>query len=82
MSDDQFTKLFTHMEKRFTEMSQEIGGVREQVSRVYDAVDGVAKRIDTDDAERAAIARQLTRHEHWIEQIAAKLDVTLDYQEN
>jgi len=33
-------------------------------------MDGLAKRLETDDQERAAITNQLDRHEGWIGQLA------------
>jgi hypothetical protein len=33
-------------------------------------MDGIAKRLDTDDHERAAMNGQLGRHEGWIAQLA------------
>lgn len=42
----------------------------EQVNRLQNSIDGLAKRIDTDDAERGAANNQLNRHNDWIGQLA------------
>jgi predicted nucleic acid-binding Zn-ribbon protein len=81
MSDDQFTKLFKYIERRFDELAHEVEDVRGQVSQVNGTVDGIAKQLDTDAAERAAITRQLDRHDRWHHQTADKLGLKLDYQE-
>jgi len=47
--------------------------------RVYRALDGIAKRLDDDAAERAAMQSQLDRHDRWHHQAADKLKVQLDY---
>lgn len=76
---DAFIKLYREMHQRFDELEAKVD-TKADGDRVYRALDGIANRIDTDDAERAAMARQLSRHEHWIEQLADKSRVTLDYQ--
>jgi predicted nucleic acid-binding Zn-ribbon protein len=81
MSDDQFAKLFKYIERRFDELAHEVEDVRGQVSQVNGTVDGIAKQLDTDAAERAAITRQLDRHDRWHHQTADKLGLKLDYQE-
>ncbi len=42
----------------------------EQVGRLQNSIDGFAKRIDTDNTERAAANSQLNRHNDWIGQLA------------
>lgn len=42
----------------------------EQVGRLQNSMDGIAKRIDTDDTERVTMNSQLNRHNDWIGQLA------------
>jgi hypothetical protein len=41
-----------------------------QVEKLQDTMDGIAKRLDTDDKERAAINSKIDRHDNWIGQLA------------
>jgi|GEM_PF-1683705 len=50
---------------------------REQVSRLQNSIDGLAKRIDTDDAERAVANSQLNRHDGWIGQLTDSTQTNL-----
>lgn len=78
MSEDEFTRLFKYMQKEFALVRADSENVRQQVMRVYDSVDGLAKRTETDDQERAAIIGQLDRQESWIKRAASKLHVKYD----
>ena len=77
-----FLKLYQHMNERFNEMGQEIEGIRQQVGKVYNAVDAVAKQQEIDQHERLAMNHQLDRHERWHHQTADKLDMKLSYQDS
>lgn len=48
----------------------ELGPMRAKIDTIYKLLDGLTKRIDDDDVERAAVTSQVNRHEGWIEQIA------------
>ncbi len=80
MSDDQFTKLFQYVGKRFDEVAKDMAGVRQDVRAVYDRLDEMAKEQETERQERVAILRQLERHERWHHQTADKIGLKLDYQ--
>ena len=75
MSDDQFTKLFKYMEKRFNEVDARFDTTadRSQVDRLQVAVDRIASRLDTDDTERAALTSQIDRHEVVLRRVTKKL---------
>jgi hypothetical protein len=62
-----FGQLSRHFDKRFTELRDE---VKADVDRVYGLVDGLAKRVETDDHERAALEHGQKRHANWISQLA------------
>lgn len=74
MSQDEFTKLFVYMSKRFDDIDAKLDAKADKVDldKIYTHLDGILKRLDDDDAERAAIITQLDRHEGWIHQLAAK----------
>lgn len=48
-----------------------------QYDRVLNSLDGLAKRLDDDDVERAAMAHQLDRHQRWFGQLARHTGVKL-----
>lgn len=82
MSDDQFTKLFKYMQQEFRKLHVEMASKADaaQVDRVYNAVDGIAKRLDTDEAEHSALSSQVSRHEGWIKQLAARIGLPLSHE--
>lgn len=79
MSQDEFTKLFLYMEKRFDaiEKALEHKADKPTVDRIHTILDGLALRFATDDIERAVIMHQLDIHEQWFSQLAATTGVRL-----
>jgi hypothetical protein len=63
-----------HVDETVTTFRDE---VKRDSNRIYNLVDGLAKRLDTDDQERAAITSQLDRHEGWIGQLAQDANTKL-----
>jgi len=51
----------------------------EDTHQIITMLDGIAKRMDDDDGERAAMNRQLQRHEAWHEQEAQHIGIKLSY---
>jgi hypothetical protein len=92
MTEDQLTEIlnrelakfagqmFQHFDERLDKLETELA-TRADGERIYRALDSIAKHLDTDDAERAAMNAQLDRHERWHHQTADKLGLKLDYQE-
>jgi hypothetical protein len=80
MTDDQFMKLFKYVEKRFDELQEELSS-KADGERVYKAFDAIAKNQGIEQQERAAMLRQLDRHERWHHRTADKIGLKLDYQE-
>lgn len=82
MSDEQFTKLFMYMEKRFGELEGKLETTRSElkadINRVYNLLDKNIKQQETDEQERLVMSHQLSRHEAWIEKAAPKLGVSYD----
>ena len=61
-----------HIDKKFD-------GFREDFSNLQSSVDGYAKKADTYFQEMLTLSHRLERHEKWIQQIAEKIGVKLDY---
>jgi len=53
--------------------------IREQFSELQTAVDSYAKKADAYFQEMLMLAHKVDRHERWLQQIAAKLDIKLEY---
>jgi len=79
MSEDQFTKLFKYMEKRFDDIDKRLGetATKTDISEIYDKLDGMAGKQDDDEVERAALQLKVDRHDGWITQLAQKTDTKL-----
>ena len=79
MNDEQFTKLYKYMTKRFDELeaSLDTKADRNQVDRLYTLLDQHVTRQEVDDQERLAMTSQLDRHEGWIKQVAGKTGTKL-----
>ena len=52
---------------------------KKDVNDLLNAVDTYAKKADTYFQEMVALAHKVDRHEKWIQQIAEKLGVKLEY---
>lgn len=63
MTDDQFNKLWNHIDERFHELRDEVSQTRERVDGIYNHLDDIRGLLDTDELERGAQSVQLDRHE-------------------
>jgi hypothetical protein len=77
MSDDQFTKLFKYMEKRFDEVEIRFDEVNERIDKVMNTLLELAKRQEINDEERLVMGHQLDRLDAWVHQLADKIGVKL-----
>lgn len=61
MSQDEFTRLFKHMEERLNQIDKalEDKANKRDVERLLDAVDSFAKRQEIDKEERLVMGHQL-----------------------
>ncbi len=71
-------QMFQHFDERLNGLQDEL---KSDINHVQNSVDGIAKRLDTDEAERAAMTHQLDRHERWHHLTADKVGLKLDYQD-
>ncbi|MEX5633853.1 hypothetical protein [Parafrankia sp. FMc2] len=74
MSDDQFTKLFKYMEKRFDAIEAELSRKADaaQVDSVLNALDALADGHEVEEHERLANGRELGWYERMlIEKLSA-----------
>jgi len=64
-----FGKFSRHFDKRFDQLESSKAD-RSQVEKLQNSVDGIVKRKDNDDTERATINYQLDRHQNRIDELA------------
>jgi len=79
--DEKFSKT----DRKLIELDEGIKNVREKMATKEDfnnlqtAVDAYAKKADAYFQEMVALAHKVDRHEKWIQQIAEKLGIKLQY---
>ena len=79
MSQDEFTKLFNYMSKRFDTLDRTLEGKAESadMQRALGLLDGLAKRQEISDDERLVMGHQLERMDAWVHQLADKIGYKL-----
>ncbi len=73
MSDDQFTKLFKYIEKRFNTTDKNFSTQDKKIDAIYSILDSHLKNIETIMQENDVRDHQQERMERWIFQIADSL---------
>ena len=81
MSQDEFTKLFKYMGKRFGDMDKRFDetATKDQVDKLTNTIDGLVKQLADYHQEMLMLAHKVDRMERWIHQIAEKTGVKLSY---
>ncbi|MFH1657474.1 MAG: hypothetical protein ABH919_03330 [bacterium] len=89
---DNIDNNFNQIDNKFDIVSQKIFDIDEKLERMEEnkadksdidnllgAVDGYAKKADTYFQEMVLLSHKVDRHEKWIQQMAEKLGVKLEY---
>ncbi len=86
---DRFTKIderlngvdfhLDHIDKRFDGVDRELATIRDEVGKLYGGIDAYAKKADSYFQEMVMLAHKVDRHEKWLQQLAEKLGVKLDF---
>lgn len=79
MNDDQFTKLFTYMERRFDQVEKAHAELKTDIHRVYDLLDKTSRNRKPTSKSVLVMNRQLDRHETWIKQAAPRIGLGYDH---
>jgi uncharacterized coiled-coil DUF342 family protein len=79
MSQDEFTKLFKYMEKRFDLVDKKFEAQDKKINNIQSSVDGLAKMVTEYHQEMIMLTRKVDRMERWIHEIAEKTGVKLSY---
>lgn len=77
MSEDQFTKLFKYMEKRFDHVDRQFNVQDKKIDDLSGAVAELAGQIRDYHQEMILLARKVDRMERWIHEIAKQTGVKL-----
>ena len=79
MAQDEFTKLFNHMNKRFDKLEKQLdnNATKKQLDNLIVTIDGFLKRLDNIEADNMARDLQYARHDRWIHQLANKTGIEL-----
>ncbi len=79
MSEDEFTKLFKYMSKRFDKIDATLVAKANQkdMDKVLGLLDSLAKRQEINDDERLVMGHQLDRLDKWTHELADKIGHTL-----
>jgi hypothetical protein len=81
MSEDEFSKLFKYMQAEFKVINDKLDGKAstESMEALTRAIDAYAKKVDDYVQEMLMLAHKVDRLERWINQLAAKTGVKLEY---
>ena len=84
MKED-FSELIQYLDEKFANIDEKLDGLQENkadksdVNNLMTAIDAYAKRADAYFQEMVALTHKVDRHEKWIQQIAEKLGIKLQY---
>ena len=69
----------SHVDERFNQLEQRVDKLEDSFNRLQNTLDTFLKRLDDVETDNAARDAQLARLERWIDQIAQKTGVKLEY---
>ena len=72
-------KMFKYMQGEFKLVRGDIGEVKNMVSGLQGSVDRYARQVLDITQEHLMLARKVDRMEHWLQKVAEKTGVKLDY---
>lgn len=80
MSDDQFTKLFGYMEKRFSEIEEKLDRKAEQssIDQLQQTIDKFIARLDEQEIELRARDGQFEKLLSWARKVSEKTGIPLE----
>lgn len=68
-----------NVDERFDALEKRVTKVEESLDRLTSTLDAFVKRLDDMETENTARDAQLARLERWIEQVASKQGIKLEY---
>ena len=77
--DNDYSELIGYLDGKFGDMDTQFADLKKDFSNLLTSVDCYAKKADGYFQEMVMLSHQVDRHEKWIQQIAEKLGVKLEY---
>ena len=83
--DKDFSELIEYLDGKFANIDGKLDNLKENkadkldVNDLMTAIDAYAKKADTYFQEMLMLAQKIDRHEKWIQQLAQKLGIKLEY---
>lgn len=80
-----FSELIEYLDQKFLSIDEKLEHLKEtkadksDVNNLMNAIDAYAKKADTYFQEMVMLAHKVDRHERWIQKIAEKLGIKLEY---
>jgi len=74
-----FSELIVYLDEKFTHINERLDLVDKKFNDLQTTVDAYAKRADTYFQEMVMLSHKVDRHEKWLQQVAEKLGIKLDY---
>jgi uncharacterized coiled-coil DUF342 family protein len=74
-----FSELVKYLDGKFTRIDQKFDEMKQGFVDLQTSVDAYAKRADAYFQEMVALSHKVDRHEKWIQQLAQKLGIKLEY---
>lgn len=76
---DKLNKAFSVMFATKNDIHDLDEKIQKNFSELFVSIDGYAKKADTYYQEMMMLSIKVDRHEKWLQQIASRLDLKLDY---
>lgn len=75
MSEDEFTKLFQHMNKRFDVIDKKLENMatKDDINQILKHLDSIEKQLEISEAERLVMGHQLDRLDRWTHELSHKI---------
>jgi len=77
--DKNRSELVEYLDQKFIRIDRRFDEVKKDFIDLQTSVDAYAKKADAYFQEMVMLAHKIDRHEKWIQQLAAKLGIKLEY---
>ena len=78
MKED-FSELIEYLDGKFKKVENDFSELKSNFNTLQTSVDNYAQKADTYFQEMAMLTLKVNRHEKWLEKMAEKLGMKLDY---
>jgi len=74
-----FSELITYLDDKFGSVDKRFESIDKKFDELLTSVDAYAQKADTYFQEMVMLAHKVDRHEKWLQQLAGKLGIKLEY---